>query len=71
MLLCAPLLQEACGELEGADLRLAKSVGLELLAAGDVREGALNNLPQGAHTQARVLVASGPDNVVVTKVDWR
>jgi hypothetical protein len=65
----APLLEEACGELKGADLRLAKGDSLELLTLGQIGKEDLDHLAEGAHAETDIVVFGRPDNIVVGKVD--
>lgn len=60
----APLLQEAGGELEGADLGFAEGGRLEFFARHGFEHG-FQGQPEGAHADARQVVRRRPDDVVV------
>ena len=64
----APLLQEAGGEAEGADLGFAEGGGLQVAACHGLVEG-FDGGAQGTHPEPCVLVGSGPDDVVVGEED--
>jgi hypothetical protein len=64
-----PLLEQAGGKLEGAELGFAEGGRLQF-PAGDCLEHGLERHTKGAHADAGKVMRSTPDDVVVREEDW-